>query len=69
MIYQHQLSTLVLDHLHDIYMCLRRAFAPVYLSSLSPVNAMDMCYSALCRVLSCGRVVGLVCHCVFVLFA
>jgi hypothetical protein len=64
MIYQHQLSTLVLDHLHDIYMCLRRAFEPVYQSLLASCLLMSMsclpvdlsrlcygmCYSCGCRV-------------------
>jgi hypothetical protein len=64
MIYQHQLSTLVLDHLHDIYMCLRCAFEPVYQSLLVSCLSMPMsclpaslsrlcygmCYSCGCRV-------------------
>jgi hypothetical protein len=64
MIYQHQLSTLVLDHLHDIYMCLRCAFAPVYLS----ISIFDECHGhVLLRVMSlCCHVVVLWVSCAIV---
>jgi peptidoglycan biosynthesis protein MviN/MurJ (putative lipid II flippase) len=67
MTYQYQLSALVHDHLHAIYKCLCCAFMPVYLS----LSLVLWTCANLRRVivLSCGRVVGLVCRCVFVLFA
>jgi hypothetical protein len=80
MIYQHQLSALVLDHLHDIYMCLRRAFEPVYQSLLASCLSMpmtflptglphlcyEMCYSCGCCIVEAWFFKLLCCLCSYI---
>jgi hypothetical protein len=62
LICQYQLSALVHEYLNDIsiYLCMCRAFVPVYLLCYDVSYAMELCYSVRCGhvvwFLSTGRV-------------